>query len=193
MSAICEPSGDKLQPKAAESICGCSARLPLRTSKRNVTNVFPLMVEYRQTVDGFRAHWTFTMRVSARTKRGVPPPMGTAKMDEGVSTPAFFGTEIYKISEPSGVNLGCQTQCSSGLVTKVSAKDRSMACLKISGVSFRFETNRTALLSGVQEYGRAMFSSMMSRLFSSKRVPLAASAPTETLVCELFLRKSNIF
>jgi hypothetical protein len=60
---------------------------------------------YRHIVDGKRAHCTFQMRVSLRTKRGVPPFIGIAKMEEGVSGLAALGVEIYKISEPSGVTL----------------------------------------------------------------------------------------
>src|SRR5215831_243364 len=55
-----------------------------------------------------------------------------------------------------------------------------MGCLNISGAPFRFELNRTALLSGVQEYGEFSFSSRVSRLSASKCVPSAASVPMET-------------
>src|SRR6267143_5649762 len=103
MIARCEPSGDKLQLQSAASICGGAVRVPLLTSKRNVSVVFPFTILYRQSVDGKRAHCTFQMPTSFRTKRGVPPPMGIAKMEEGVAELADLGVEIYKISEPSGV------------------------------------------------------------------------------------------
>src|SRR5262249_30269516 len=48
--ARCEPSGDKLQLHLG-SLCGGSAVLPLLTSKRNVCEVFPFAVLYRQIVD----------------------------------------------------------------------------------------------------------------------------------------------
>jgi hypothetical protein len=56
--------------------------------------------------------------------------MGIAKMEIGVSGPPDVGAERYKISEPSGVTLGCES-CSE-LVTRRSANGWSMACLNIS-------------------------------------------------------------
>ncbi len=41
--------------------------------------------------------------------------MGMAKMEEGVSELADLGVEIYKISEPSGVTLGCES-CSALII-----------------------------------------------------------------------------
>ena len=80
-------------------------RVPLLTSKRNVSVVFPFVMLYRQIVDGKRAHCTFQMPTSFRTKRGVPPPIGMARMEE-VSGLVDLGVETYRISEPSGVSLG---------------------------------------------------------------------------------------
>jgi hypothetical protein len=76
------------------STCGGAVLFPFLTSKRNVFQVFPLAVLYRQIVDGKRAHCTFQMPTSFRTKRGVPPPIGMAKMEEGVSGLADLGVEI---------------------------------------------------------------------------------------------------
>src|SRR5215510_12863566 len=134
MIARCEPSGDKLQLQSG-SFCGGSRVLPLFTSKRKVRQVFPFAVLYRQIVDGFRAHCTFQIPTSLRTKRGGPPSRGIAKIDEGASASAGLGVEIYKISEPSGVTLGCE-RCSV-LVIRLSGTGRSMACLKISRIPFR--------------------------------------------------------
>src|SRR5216683_7355940 len=114
----CEPSGDKPQLQSG-SICGGSVLLPLLTSNLNVRQVFPFALPYRQIVDGKRAHCTFQMPTSFRTKRGVPPPMGIAKMEEGFAELADLGVEIYKISEPSGVTLGCESW--SALLTRLSA------------------------------------------------------------------------
>src|SRR6267143_822145 len=116
--ARCEPSGDKLQT-ASGSICGGPIVLPLRTSKRKVSRVFPFEVLYTHIVDGKRAHSTAKMATSLRTNRGGPPCMGMAKIEEGVSGPADLGVETYKISEPSGVTLGCES-CSAA-VTRRSA------------------------------------------------------------------------
>ena len=74
---------------------------PLLKSNRYVSTVFPLLMPYIQTVDGNRAHCTFQMWTSFRTKRGVPPAIGMAKIEEGVSAEEDLGVEIYKISEPS--------------------------------------------------------------------------------------------
>src|SRR6266478_2595914 len=82
--ARCKPSGDKLQLHG-ESICGGSVLFPLLTSNRNVLKVSPLLMPYKQIVDGKRAHCTFWMLMSCRTKRGVPPITGMAKMDDSVS------------------------------------------------------------------------------------------------------------
>src|SRR6266849_3341472 len=100
--ARCEPSGDKLQ-KPSGSICGGSVLLPLLTSNRKVSRVFPFEMLYVQIVDGKRAHSTAKIATSWRTNRGGPPCMGMAKIEEGVSGPADLGLAIYKISEPSGV------------------------------------------------------------------------------------------
>lgn len=64
---------------------------------------------YMQIVDGKRAHCTFQMPASFKTKRGVPPPIGIAKMEERFLGLADLGVEIYKISEPSGVSPGCES------------------------------------------------------------------------------------
>src|SRR6266851_5556931 len=106
------------------------------------------------------------MPTSFKIRRGVPPRMGMAKIEEGVSGPGDFGVEIYKISEPSGVSLGCETW--SALVTTFSAKGSLMACLNISGVPFRSELNRTAVLSDVQEVGMLTLSSSVSRLLATR-------------------------
>lgn len=58
---------------------------PLLTSNRNVSEEFPFVMLYRQIVDGKRAHCTIRMMTSCRTKRGVPPVIGMAKMDDSVS------------------------------------------------------------------------------------------------------------
>src|ERR1700676_5827554 len=81
--ARCEPSVDKLQLHSG-SICGGSVVFPLLTSNRNVSEEFPFVMLYRQTVEGKRAHCTFQMRTSFRTNRGVPPATGIAKMDDGI-------------------------------------------------------------------------------------------------------------
>src|SRR5882762_7783343 len=117
-NARCVPSGDKLQ-KPSVSICGGPVVLPLRTSKRKVSRIFPFEMLNRQIVDGNRAHSTAKMATSLRTRRGAPPRTGIAKMDEGVSGLADLGVETYKISEPSGVTLGCEI-CSVA-VTRLSA------------------------------------------------------------------------
>src|ERR1700761_1056323 len=105
MIARSEPSGDKLQLNA-DSICGGIAILPLLTSKRNVSELSPLATLYRQIVEGKRAHCTFQMPTSLRMKRGVPPPIGMEKMEDGVSWLAGVVVGIYTISEPSGGNTG---------------------------------------------------------------------------------------
>lgn len=114
-----KPSGDRLQLHEG-STCGASGPLPLLTSNRNVSMVSPLAMLYMQVVDGKRAHCTFQMPTSLRTSRGVPPPIGIAKIEEMVSGVADLGVAIYKISELSGVTLGCE-RCSA-LVTRFSAK-----------------------------------------------------------------------
>src|SRR5215472_9431893 len=108
MMARSEPSGDKLQLKA-DSICGARAILPVFTSNLKVSEISPFAMLYRQIVEGARAHCTFQMPTSLRIKRGVPPPIGMAKMDEGMSRLADLGTETYRISVPSGVTMGCET------------------------------------------------------------------------------------
>ena len=132
---------------------------------------FPLVMLYRQIVDGKRAHCTFLMPTSLRTSRGAPPRIGMAKMAEGVSGLASFGVEIYKISEPSGLSLGRYIW--SGPATTLSANDSSIACLKISGVPFRSDMNKTDLLSGVQEDGK------------SSRFPPASVACLQAIVFHL--------
>src|SRR6267378_2779459 len=117
--ALSKPSGDKLQLQS-QSIWGGSLLFPLRTSNRNVSEVFPFLMLYRQIVDGKGAHCTFQMRTSLRTRRGVPPAIGMAKMENGVLRSADLGVEMYKISEPSGVTLGCKS-CSA-LVIRSAAK-----------------------------------------------------------------------
>src|SRR6267154_3974822 len=92
MTASCEPSGDKLQLLGG-SICGGSVLFPLFTSNRYVSSVFPLLTLYRQIVDAKRAHCTFQMRTSLRTKREAPPFIGIAEMEEGVSGLADLGVE----------------------------------------------------------------------------------------------------
>src|SRR5258708_8365934 len=99
---------------------------------------------YMQTVDGNRAHCTFQMLRSLRTKRGVPPRMGMAKIEEGVSGLADSGVEIYKISEPSGVTLGCEGR--SAAVPRFSAKGSSVASLTIPPLPFRPQLTRPTLL-----------------------------------------------
>src|SRR6516162_756147 len=133
MIARTEPSGDKIQLNA-DSICGAIAILPLRTSKRNVSEVSPLATLYRQIVEGNRAHCTFQMPTSLRMKRGVPPPIGTAKMEDGLSWFVDVVVEIYRISEPSGATTDCETWYV--LVTRLSAMVSSIACLNISRVPF---------------------------------------------------------
>src|SRR5258708_17197860 len=128
--ARCKPSGDKLQLQS-QSIWGGSLLFPLRTSNRNVSEVFPFLMLYRQIVDGKGAHCTFQMRTSLRTRRGVPPPTGIAKMEDGVSRSPDFEVEIYKISVPSVVARGCKS-CSA-LVIRFSARGCSMPCLHICG------------------------------------------------------------
>jgi hypothetical protein len=98
-----------------------------------------------------------------------------AKMEDGVVRLSDLRLEIYKISEPSGVTLGCRS-CSA-LAIILSAKGWSIACLNISEVPFRFELNKTALLSGVQAKGLFWFSSSVSFLLAGKRVPSGASVP----------------
>src|SRR3979490_2325955 len=118
MIARSEPSGDSAQLQSG-SICGGSVLLPLLTSNLNVSAVLPFVMLYRQIVDGRRAHCTFQMRTSLRIRREVPPPIGMAKMEERVSGPRDFGVEIYRISEPSGVIVGCESW--SALFTRLSA------------------------------------------------------------------------
>jgi hypothetical protein len=84
-----------------------------------VFTTFPLVVLYMQTVDGKRAHCTFQMLTSLRTKRDVPPAIGTAKIEEGVPGLADLGVEIYNSSKPSYVTRGSKS-CSVA-VTKFSA------------------------------------------------------------------------
>src|SRR6266478_6313483 len=131
-SILLQPApGDKLQ-KPSGSICGGPVLLPLLTSNRKVSRVFSFEILYRQIVDGKRAHSTAKIATSWRTNREGPPWMGIAKIEEGVSGPADLGVETYKISEPSGVTLGCESW--SAAVTRLSANGRSVACLKISKV-----------------------------------------------------------
>src|SRR6516165_892778 len=108
MIARSEPSGDKLQLNA-DSICGGTASLPLFTSNLKVWEISPFAMLYRQMVEGARAHCTFQMPTSLRMKRGLPPPIGMAKREDGVSRPADLGVEIYTISDPSGAIMGCET------------------------------------------------------------------------------------
>src|SRR3974390_697124 len=175
MIARSEPSGDKLQLNE-DSTCGGAAILPLLTSNRNVSELSPLATLYRQIVEGKRAHCTFQMPTSLRMKRGLPPPIGMAKMEDGVSRPADLGVEIYTISEPSGATIGCETW-SVLLVTRISAIVRSIDCLNISRVPFRSELKRTAVLSGVQDHGTSSLSSIVSRLLASNCVPFIDSVP----------------
>src|SRR5215469_10207001 len=174
MIALSEPSGDKLQLQLG-SICGADGLFPLLTSNRNVSQVLPFTVVYMQMVDGKRAHSTIAMPTSLSTRRGGPPPIGTARIAEGDSGPADLGVETYKISDPSGVILGCDRW--SAPVTRRSANGSSMACLKISRVPLRFELNRIALLSGVQATGIFSFSSRVSRRVASNLVPSVSSVP----------------
>src|SRR5215469_9070557 len=88
-----EPSGDRSQLQS-RSICGGSGLLPFLTSNLNVSEVFPFVMLYRQIVDGSRAHCTFQMRLSLRTRRGIPPPIGMAKMEERRSGSSGLGVEI---------------------------------------------------------------------------------------------------
>jgi hypothetical protein len=90
-----DPSGDKLQLQSG-SICGGSAVLPLLTSNRNVSRVAPFAMLYRRSVDGKRAHRTFQILTSLRIKRGVPPAIGTAKMEEAASEPTDLGVEMLQ-------------------------------------------------------------------------------------------------
>src|SRR5882762_252567 len=122
MIARSEPSGDKSQLQSG-SICGGSVLLPLLTSNLNVSAVFPFVMLYRQIVDGRRAHCTFQMRTSLRTRRGVPPRIGMAKMEERVSGPRKLGVEVCRMSEPSGATLGCESW--SALFTRLSASSAS--------------------------------------------------------------------
>src|SRR6516225_1192616 len=118
MTARCEPSGDKLQLHGG-SICAVPVLFPLFTSNRYVSTTFPLVVLYMQTVDGKRAHCTIKMLTSLRTKRDVPPAIGTAKIEDGFSGVADLGVEKYNRSEPSYVTRGSKS-CSVD-VTKFSA------------------------------------------------------------------------
>src|SRR5207253_8555327 len=123
-------------------------------------------------VDGRGAHCTLLMPTSLRMKRGVPPPTGTAKIEERVLGPADLGVETYRISEPSGVSLGSES-CSA-LLTTLSGNGWPIVCLKISRVPFRSELNKTALLSGVQAKGTFSFSSRVSLRWASRCVLSAA-------------------
>jgi hypothetical protein len=62
-----------------------------------------------QTADGKGEHCTFQIPTSSRTKRGVPPAIGIAKMELRVLRLADLGVDIYKISERLGVTLGCKS------------------------------------------------------------------------------------
>src|SRR5437868_368138 len=104
--ARCEPSGDKLQLHTG-STCVGSERFPVFTSKRNVSVVSPLRLLYMQTADGKGEHCTFQIPTSLSTRRGVPPAIGIAKMELVIFRSADLGVETYRISERSGVNLGC--------------------------------------------------------------------------------------
>src|SRR5262249_19761897 len=106
------------------------------------------------------------MPTSLSTRRGTPPFMGTARMEEEASRPPDFGVEIYRISDPSGVTLGCES-CSS-LATRPPATGSLTACLNISGLPFRSELKRTALLSNVQDDGILTLSSRVSLLLASR-------------------------
>jgi hypothetical protein len=75
---------------------------------------------YMQTVGGNGAHCTYQRLTSLRTKRDVPPAIGTAKIKERVPGVADLGMEIYKSSKPSYVTLGSKS-CSAA-VTRLSAK-----------------------------------------------------------------------
>jgi hypothetical protein len=197
-NARCEPSGDKLH-SVNGSVCEGPMRFPVRTSKRNVSEeVFPLLMLYMHTADGERAHWTFEMATSLSTRRGVPPFIGIAKIEEGASRRPNSGVEIfvvsveiYRTSDPSGVSLGCLS-CSS-LLPKISGEGSSMCCLKISHVPFRSEEKRTALLSSVQQSAQLSFSSSVSLRFRSKCVPFTASVPMKTLGPQLPLRIVTTF
>ena len=87
------------------SICGGAALFPLLTSKRYVSTVFPFVMLYMQTVDGNRAHCTFQMPTSLRTKRGVPPRMGMAKIEERVAGLAGLGVEIVLLGTGENLHL----------------------------------------------------------------------------------------
>src|SRR5216684_8267095 len=106
--ARCEPSGDKLQLQSG-SICAGAVVFPVFTSNWIVSEAFPFLLLYMQIVDGRRAHCTFQMPASLRTRRGFPPFTGIAKIVERTSMPAPLGVEIYRISEPSGVILGMES------------------------------------------------------------------------------------
>src|SRR5260370_1250009 len=95
--ARCEPSGDKLQ-KPSGSICGGPVLLPLLTSNRKVSRVFPFEMLYVQIVAGKRAHSTAKIATSWRTNREGPPWMGIAKIEEGVSGSADLRVCTYKSS-----------------------------------------------------------------------------------------------
>src|SRR5882762_6658287 len=110
-----EPSGDRLQLHIG-SACGGSEVLPVLTLNRKVSVVSSLIMLYMHSVDGKLAHCTFQMLASLRTRRGGPPAIGMATMEDGVSGLAYLGVEIYRISEPSGVNLGCWS-CSALVIT----------------------------------------------------------------------------
>ena len=115
------------------------------------------------------------MVATVSTSRGAPPRMGTAKIEEAVSWSEDLGVETYKISDPSGVSLGCES-CSAA-VTSFSANGRSVACLKISEVPFRSESNKTSVLSGVHDVGMLALSSRVSRLYPSNAVLSGANVP----------------
>jgi hypothetical protein len=62
--ARCKPSGDKLQLQG-ESICGGSVLFPVLTSNRNAFQISPLLMPYKQIVDGKREHCTLWMLMSS--------------------------------------------------------------------------------------------------------------------------------
>src|SRR3984893_10186107 len=95
--ARCEPSGDKLQLESG-SIWPGAVLFPVFTSNWIVSEAFPFLLLYMQIVDGRRAHFTFQMPASLRTRRGFPPLTGIARIVERTSMPAAFGVERYKIS-----------------------------------------------------------------------------------------------
>ena len=94
MMARSEPSGERLQLHEG-STCGAAAILPLLMSNRNVSQASPLMTLYRQVVSGRPAHCTLNIPTSFKTKRGVPPSIGMAKMEENkVNLVGSWRTEV---------------------------------------------------------------------------------------------------